>query len=290
MRFLVIFGLIFVLSGCSIFRGEEPAPTYKIGNPYKIKGIWYYPQRDLTYDETGIASWYGDKFKGRPTANGEIFDPTIVSAAHKTLPLPTVVRVINLENGRSLVVRINDRGPFVHGRIIDMSREGARLLGFQKNGVARVRVQVVADESLRLEQAAKAGSFPEAITGNKPAYRAASVPSVSIKPKASQDGAVIDRGGAVSSIDLVRNVEVIPLAPVRTNIWIQVGAFSQIANAEAVVTRLEGVGPVAVSTFDSEGLILHRVRIGPIADVKSADSTLATVYKRGFDGAKIILE
>ena len=89
------------------------APRYKVGNPYKVGAIWYYPERDLTYDETGIGSWYGDEFAGKLTANGEIFDPELVTAAHKTLPMPSVVRVTNLDNGKSLVVRINDRGPFV---------------------------------------------------------------------------------------------------------------------------------------------------------------------------------
>ena len=106
-------------------------PHYKVGNPYQIAGKWYYPERDLRYDNTGIASWYGNQFAGKLTANGEIFDPELVSAAHKTLPMPSVVRVTNLDNGKSLVVRINDRGPYVTGRIIDMSRAGARLRGFK---------------------------------------------------------------------------------------------------------------------------------------------------------------
>ena len=120
-------------------------PHYKVGNPYQIAGKWYYPERDLRYDNTGIASWYGDQFAGKLTANGEIFDPELISAAHKTLPMPSVVRVTNLDNGKSLVVRINDRGPYVTGRIIDMSRAGARLLGFKDDGIARVRVQLLID-------------------------------------------------------------------------------------------------------------------------------------------------
>ena len=86
-------------------------PRYKVGDPYQVAGVWYYPERNLKYDETGVGSWYGDEFAGRLTANGEIFDPNKVSAAHKTLPMPSVVRVTNLDNGKSLVVRVNDRGP-----------------------------------------------------------------------------------------------------------------------------------------------------------------------------------
>ncbi|HAE08841.1 MAG TPA: septal ring lytic transglycosylase RlpA family protein, partial [Alphaproteobacteria bacterium] len=141
------------------------APRYKVGDPYNIAGVWYYPERDLTYDETGIGSWYGDEFAGRLTANGEIFDPNKVTAAHKTLPMPSVVRVTNLDNGKSLVVRINDRGPFVSGRIIDLSREAARLIGYRDNGLAKVRVQVLAEQSLRLENLARRGEFPS-LTAN----------------------------------------------------------------------------------------------------------------------------
>ena len=159
---VVLIGMMLVLSGCTTVElaahyakkmnlrtdadqqssGAVPQPRYKVGNPYEIDGIWYYPERDLSYDETGIASWYGDEFAGKPTANGEVFDPDIVSAAHKTLPMPSVVRVINLDNGRSLVVRINDRGPFVAGRIIDLSREAARLLRSEA-GYCKVRVQIL---------------------------------------------------------------------------------------------------------------------------------------------------
>ena len=137
-------------------------PHYKIGNPYQEFGVWYYPKRDLTYDETGLASWYGEETAvlGRPTANGEVFDPNIATAAHKTLPLPSVVRVTNLDNGKSLVVRLNDRGPFAPGRIIDLSHEGARLLGFVNQGIAKVRVQILADQSLRLENLDKRVEVP----------------------------------------------------------------------------------------------------------------------------------
>ena len=123
--------------------------TYKVGKPYQVEGKWYYPKVDLAYDERGVASWYGPNFHGKKTANGEIFDMTLISAAHKTLPMPSVVRVTNLENGRSLIIRINDRGPFVRGRIIDLSRRAAELLGFSNKGTAMVQVRLLQDESRR---------------------------------------------------------------------------------------------------------------------------------------------
>ena len=117
--------------------------AYKVGAPYQANGEWYFPKVEPDYDETGVASWYGREFHGRPTANGETFDMHAVSAAHPTLPLPTWVRITNLENGRSLVVRVNDRGPFVDNRIIDLSFRAAQLLGFATTGLARTRVEAL---------------------------------------------------------------------------------------------------------------------------------------------------
>ncbi|MEK9967791.1 MAG: septal ring lytic transglycosylase RlpA family protein, partial [Ferrovibrio sp.] len=135
----------------SVIRGSESpgqaaiarGGIYKVGNPYQINGVWYYPKEDPNYDETGIGSWYGDQFHNKVTANGEIFDMNEVTAAHPTLPMPSLVRVTNMENGRSIVVRVNDRGPYVNGRVIDLSRRSAQLLGYDRQGTAKVRVQYV---------------------------------------------------------------------------------------------------------------------------------------------------
>lgn len=283
--------------GQAIITGEtvQADPRYKVGNPYEVKGVWYYPERDLNYDETGIASWYGDEFAGKLTANGEIFDPEVVSAAHKTLPMPSAVRVTNLDNGRSLVIRINDRGPFVTGRIIDLSREAARLIGFKEKGIARVRVQILAEESLRLEREAKEGRFPllgQNRNQEMPQITAAAVPKV--KLKSSSNGKVVEKKTtSVSALELLnanRSTEVIELTPVDTNIFIQVGAFSELSNAEVVIDKIKGLGQSTISTFDNDGQLIHRVRIGPIKDVANADKTLVMVIEQGFKGAKIILE
>jgi rare lipoprotein A len=302
MRAILIVFLAFVLSGCTaielaadfgkkINRGSSER-RYKIGDPYKIKGVWYYPERNLNYDETGIASWYGDQFAGKPTANGEIFDPDIVSAAHKTLPMPSAVRVINLENGRSLVVRVNDRGPFVPGRIIDLSREAARLLGFEKNGVARVRVHVLTEASLRLEREAKKGNFPKLGTVSrtkKPRTSAAAVPSVSLNSNSKKRSG----GNSVSAIDQIsasRTTDVIELGAVKTDIFVQIGAFQERGNAEVVIKRISKLGPSKISTFDDAGRRLHRVRMGPFANINEADRALGSVINIGYSGARIILD
>src|SRR3984957_18321542 len=119
------------------------AGIYKVGQPYQIEGTWYYPREQPDYDETGIASWYGPTFHGKHTANGETFDSGALTAAHRTLPMPVNVRVTNLDNGRSIVLRVNDRGPYARGRIIDVSARAAQLLGYDVIGTARVRVQIM---------------------------------------------------------------------------------------------------------------------------------------------------
>lgn len=117
--------------------------SYKIGQPYKVAGRWYVPREEPGYDRSGIASWYGADFHGRKTANGEIFDMDALTAAHPTLPIPSYAYVTNPANNRTVLVRINDRGPYAHDRIIDLSRRTARELGIEAQGTAHVRVRYV---------------------------------------------------------------------------------------------------------------------------------------------------
>jgi rare lipoprotein A len=125
----------------------EPVPkgggTYRIGKPYMVAGRVYVPEEDANYLEEGLASWYGNDFHGRLTANGEVFDMASLTAAHPTLPMPSYARVTNLRNGKSLIVRVNDRGPYHGNRLIDVSNKAAELLEFKGNGVAKVRVEYV---------------------------------------------------------------------------------------------------------------------------------------------------
>ena len=272
------------------------APRYKVGDPYNIGGIWYYPARDLNYDETGIGSWYGDEFGGRLTANGEIFDPGAVTAAHKTLPMPSVVRVTNLDNGKSLVVRVNDRGPFVSGRIIDLSREAARLIGYQEKGIARVRVQVLAEQTLRLEELAKRGEFPSLVAGDQgsmPEVVPATKPMVNLTAKSNGTKSKVQFTKKQSALDLIAQSkvgEVITVAPVETQIWIQVGAFHAETSANAVLKKVAAVGKGQVSSVNRLGKKLYRVRIGPLGDVSAADQMLDKVVNTGFSGARIVVD
>ena len=134
--------------------------TYKVGQPYKIDGVTYTPQETFTLTETGMASWYGPGFHGKSTANGERYDQTDRTAAHRTLQMPAIVRVTNLENGRSTVVRVNDRGPFARSRVIDLSRTAAEEIDMVGKGTARVRIDQLQAESLAVKDVALSGGGP----------------------------------------------------------------------------------------------------------------------------------
>lgn len=166
-----LLSVMFCMSGCAqtqlaahaikqIPFPEDPPKSegkFKVGNPYKIMGKAYFPEEKYNYKETGIASWYGPNFHGKATANGEVFDKRALTAAHRTLQMPSLIRVTNLDNGRSLVLRVNDRGPYSRGRILDVSERGAELLGFKNNGTAKIRIEVLAEESKAITQMAKQG-------------------------------------------------------------------------------------------------------------------------------------
>ena len=271
---------------------------YKVGNPYQVNGIWYYPREDYSYNETGIASWYGPGFHKERTANGEVFNQEEVTAAHKTLPMPSLVRVTNLDNGRSIVVRVNDRGPFVAGRIIDMSHRSAQLLGFDRVGTAKVRVQILADESRAVAAAARAG-------------RPADYAELGAAPKAAPLGVVGTVGlpppppprerPPVAEPDTIAGTDdngrflpapVVSQGPVTggRQIFVQAGAFSQYDNANRLRERVAGFGPASISETRVGGSQFYRVRVGPLESVDKADDVLARVVGAGNTNARVVVD
>lgn len=141
-------------------RSVKGTGSYKIGNPYTVFGITYYPKEDYSYSERGVASWYGADFHEGLTANGEKYNMNDLTAAHRTLPLPSIVKVTNLRNNKSLVLRVNDRGPFVNNRIIDVSKRAAELLGFKNQGTTEILVEIMPRESLALKNSLINGKSP----------------------------------------------------------------------------------------------------------------------------------
>ncbi|MFA5122476.1 septal ring lytic transglycosylase RlpA family protein [Zavarzinia sp.] len=279
----------------------RPGVVQAVLKPYQINGVWYYPKTDWNYDETGIASWYGEPFHGRKTAVGETYDMNAMTAAHKTLQLPVNARVTNLENGRSVIVRINDRGPFVNERLIDLSRRAAQLLGFDRQGTARVRVQVV-DESGR---PGGGGTLPPASTTpeERTAAAAAPVGTVTATPLAPPSGARGTAGPAPrpatppSTGPLVAAAPTAPPPPVVTTvavrptaIYVQAGAFLQLNNASRLRDRLARYGRSFIAQATIDGQLFYRVRVGPIANVDQADSILDQIIASGETGARIVVE
>ena len=309
---LVMHGAKRIMGPSEPDAGAKSSGEYKVGKPYQISGVWYYPQEDFEYDETGIASWYGTKFHGRKTANGETYDMNALTAAHRTLPMPNFVRVTNLENGRSLILRVNDRGPFARGRIIDISRRGAQLLGFQKQGTARVRVQVMADRTRAFKarirnqtDLAKVGSpitvdrLPKAKvqsqalpppTDSTPDAEIASLPTVQSQTPPAPPAPPLPSVAPTVEKEFKLSGDVMQSAKVDTNIYIQAGAFSLFDNASRVRARLAPLGDVKLSQVLVNGRDMYRVRVGPLTDVNKADQMLMAVAEAGYKNAKIIVD
>ena len=282
--------------------------TFKIGNPYKVEGRTYTPKEQYDLVETGIASWYGPGFDGKKTANGEIFDKRELTAAHRTLQMPSLVRVTNLDNGRSIIVRINDRGPFKRNRVIDVSEKSAELLGFKGNGTAKVKLEVLQQESLRVAQAARMGESTrgyEVAMNESPgdvletvAYDTSSG-SVSVQPVSSEMLTAPSEVGAPVQTALpghIRNGEFYPDPVVqehpvtRTNIFVQAGAFSVYENATKLRDKLSAFDNAVVKETDVRGQHFYRVRLGPVGSVDQADQLLNRVVNSGHKDAIIVVE
>ncbi|WP_298744748.1 septal ring lytic transglycosylase RlpA family protein [uncultured Brevundimonas sp.] len=267
LKGVVLAGLLSLLAACAsgarpdlrpIPVVTDPAPIVSgTMRPYQIRGRWYRPADQPDYDETGLASWYGDRFHGRPTATGEPFDMNALTAAHKTLPLPGLVEVTNLANGRRVVVRVNDRGPFVDGRIIDLSRGAAEALDLRRAGVGEVRVRYL-------------GRAPRQGGGSTVQYAAAPPPRTPPAPPPPAEPppplpAPEDAG------------------PVRAGLWIQAGTWPDARQARRAAERLGGG-----ATVEAAGPGRFRVLVGPWPDAGAAERSRRAVISRGYPGAMMI--
>lgn len=267
-RFLkaaLILGLMSLLAACASAGARDggftagarlpvvtdPAPIVSgTMRPYQIRGQWYRPAEDPTYDVVGMASWYGDQFNGRPTSTGEIFDMHALTAAHKTLPLPGLVEVTNLANGRSVVLRVNDRGPFVDDRIIDLSRGAAEELDLLSRGVGQVRVRYL-------------GRAPRQGGGMRLQTASASAP-------VRLEAAAPEPAPAFSG----------------TAYWVQAGAYANRRTAQRIAGRL-GDSATVDEVRTSQGR-LYRVLVGPWNDANAAERARQAVLARGVDDALLI--
>jgi peptidoglycan lytic transglycosylase len=285
----VVLAALWLLAACA---SHHPPPSagsggnglYKVGQPYQIEGTWYYPAEDFSYDETGIASWYGADFHGKNTANGEVFDFNELTGAHRTLPMPSVVQVTNLDNGRSIKLRVNDRGPYARGRIIDVSRRAAQLLGFEVSGTAKVRVKILVPETIQVASLARRNG-----SDDKPeTLPAAPVAAVTAQELLSPPPNPRMVANAVRPVPAAEPVALAPATALQ--IFIQVGAFAMADNAIKVKNRLDRLGAVKVQGVKVKGVEVYRVRLGPIASVDEADRLLDRVVATGLAEARIVVE
>lgn len=235
-------------------------------NPYTVLGKTYYPIGDgRNYQATGTASWYGTKFHGQPTANGEKYDLYGMSAAHKTLPLPSYVRVTNLDNGKAVVLRVNDRGPFYSDRIIDLSFAAAKKLGYAETGTARVKVEGIDPEQWWAERGRPAPMVlaqPQKVAGNA-AGTSLTQPVEQYTPPPAQ------HAGATLPVEVDGGNKV---AAAKPGVFLQVGAFANPDAAQLLRDKLSSMtaAPVFVSSVVHQEQILHRVRLGPIDSADEA--------------------
>jgi rare lipoprotein A len=263
---------------------QEPRSAF--GNPpfYYVGGHRYVVLPSASgYAERGVASWYGTEFHGLRTSTGEPYDMFAMTAAHKTLPLPCYARVTNLSNGRNVVVRINDRGPFVANRIIDLSFSAATRLDMIRNGTAFVQVEVLtpAAPSLNVSMPVNAPAAQAASVG------VSSVPAMNAPPAAAQPAPVAPPAAATATAPAVAPGPAAVPEPTGS-FYIQVGAYSRADNASAAVRRLRAAGVEHVFALAPDAhQPLQRVRIGPIASVQQFDATIERLGALGFPNARL---
>lgn len=273
MRIIIAIVAVASVSGCQPYNFEKPTPPATNtgesmatqppksarGNPafYEVFGQRYYVMdSNAGYEERGVASWYGRKFHGNPTANGERYDMHGMTAAHKSLPLPTQVEVTNLKNGRKIVVRVNDRGPFVHNRLIDLSYAAAQQLDMIEAGTTLVNVRALGAPAPK--------PLPEPLQPQLTQQ----TESTAAEPLATQS------------------------APIGRQLYVQIGAFGQRENAERLMLQLarQGMEDVFVLSDSSLEPNLHRVRVGPVAEVDEYDGIVAQLASLGYTDTHLVSE
>ncbi|HWH87978.1 MAG TPA: septal ring lytic transglycosylase RlpA family protein [Pseudomonas sp.] len=248
-----------------VSRIPDATPTLHTGpykaNPYTVLGKTYFPlQESKTYVASGTASWYGTKFHGQNTANGEVYDLYGMSAAHKTLPLPSYVRVTNLDNNKTVILRVNDRGPFYSDRIIDLSYAAAKKLGYAETGTARVKV-----EGIDPQQWWAAKGRPAPLMLNEPQVAQNSAPVITASAGTVEQWTPPPQQHAAAVVPVQIDAKKNASAPASGQ-YLQVGAFANPDAAELLRSKLSGMvsAPVFISSIVRNQQTLHRVRLGPI--------------------------
>ena len=288
--------VLFAINACSTFRSEPKdgpptvvhqadkqlprdavprhEPRSKYGNPssYVVFGKRYYTlPTSQGYLQRGIASWYGKKFHGRRTSSGETYDMYAMTAAHTQLPLPTYVQVTNLKNGRQVILRVNDRGPFHGNRIIDLSYSAAKKLDIIREGTGLVEVRALDPHNYLAKNSLNRKSH-------------------NVKPKTTEQQETTEQQAVYSAEDAAVDVETI--SSTDPQLFIQVGAFGERENADQLMNQLSplNLGKVSISSVIQNSQQLHRVRIGPISNVELVDKTVAQLTSMGMKDHQVVIE
>jgi rare lipoprotein A len=316
------------LSACGSSGSKNVAQrgSYKIGAPYKIDGVTYTPQEEFNHVETGVASWYGPGFHGKSTANGEPYDQSARTAAHRTLQMPSIVRVTNLDNGMSTIVRINDRGPFARSRVIDLSRTAAQELDIVRNGTAHVRIDQLQAESLAVKEVALGGGGPaeqqaavaQVSSGRyapaqapvqtatyvpppapapapapayvQPAYTQPA-PTQPVWPTNPRSPAADPAPAYVAAGNGGPTVASLAngnaLQPT-SGFYVQTGAFTTPENAERQRGAVSSYGVTEISQGSAGGRDVYRVRLGPYTTSDAAGIVADRLKRSGYGDARVV--
>ncbi len=274
--------------------GNNGKGSYKIGTPYKVFGKFYYPEENYSYSEIGIASWYGADFHEGITANGEKYDMNAMTAAHRTLPLPSIVKVTNLRNNKTAILRVNDRGPFVDNRIIDVSKKAAEVLGFKNMGITKVKVEIMPKESKALKASLTGVPITNDASGydEEPEFNNAFVFKnepvqeynlIKINPEpATYDKGEFDESSTTDMKKTRRH-------------FVQMGAFKDYENAVNLKKQILSERYITFKNNDVNiypimlnNQTLYRLRIGPYKDSVEALKIYNEIISSGYNSAKII--
>lgn len=325
VRLLSLLLMVGCVAACGSRQGgsgssASSVPTqgsYKVGKPYVIEGVTYYPRETFNHVETGVASWYGPGFHGKATANGERYDQQDHTAAHRTLQMPSILRVTNLENGRSTIVRVNDRGPYAQNRVIDLSRAAATELDIIGKGTARVRLDQLTAESLIVKEVAMGGGGPAeqqaALAQHANGSRSPPTPMMATAPRPAPTPVMVAAApppatspasdpGRPTISSIAANAAQPPVAQPAVlqapspalasngGFYVQAGSFSTMENAERQRGLVRSYGISEISQASAGGREVYRVRLGPYTTPDAAGIVADRLKRSGYGDARVVAD
>lgn len=282
-KLLLSCAMALTLSACTsngpLFHSWEDYETerangavYKVEEPYEIKGVWYFPAEQASYSEKGLASWYMPVGDSALTANGEVYDSNLLTARHKTLPLPSLVKITNLENGKEIIARVNDRGPMVNNRLMDVSQEAARQLGMPSSGTVLVQVELLPEESKALR---------DKLVSEGRVYQ---TQQKVVKEASLEEAPVLNQKPIYKKVEENSVQETVVLNGPK----VRLGAFGDVNNATRLKNKLATDIPVQTSTVTKNGRTLTIVEAGPFSTQAEAQRALMSLKAKGYMDAFIV--